>query len=259
MPDPQFSEAQQARWYDLVEGDRDDLDHYLAIIGELGAASLLDIGCGTGVFATAAAGHGLQVVGVDPARAMLDIARRRPGGERVGWFHGYLHELADRTELAVDVATMTGNVAQVFVTDDDWNRTLIAAADAIRPGGHLVFETRDPANRAWEAWTRDRTTRRIATEHGPLETWVDLTRVTGGDGDPLLVTFDSSIRVGASDGLRSRSTLRFRPRDDLDRSLDRAGFDVVEVGDAPDRPHCELVYLARRRYPDRRRRDATPT
>jgi hypothetical protein len=54
--------------------------------------------------------------------------------------------------------------------------------------------------------------------------------------------------VFASDGavLTSDSTLRFRDRDTVERSLAEAGFDVVDVRDAPDRPGRELVVVARR-------------
>ena len=45
---------------------------------------------------------------------------------------------------------MTANVAQVVLADDQWWATLAALEGALRPGGRLVFETRDPAARAWE-------------------------------------------------------------------------------------------------------------
>ena len=37
---------------------------------------------------------------------------------------------------------MTGNVAQVFLTDEDWAQALQAIGAALRPRGYLVFETR---------------------------------------------------------------------------------------------------------------------
>jgi hypothetical protein len=46
--------------------------------------------------------------------------------------------------------------------------------------------------------------------------------------------------------LTSESTLRFRDRDAVARSLLTAGFMVDEVRDAPDRPGRELVFIARR-------------
>jgi hypothetical protein len=57
--------------------------------------------------------------------------------------------------MQVDLAIMTGNVAQVFLTDEDWSATLRAVRDALRPAGHLVFESRRPDYRAWEGWHRD--------------------------------------------------------------------------------------------------------
>lgn len=47
--------------------------------------------------------------------------------------------------------------------------------------------------------------------------------------------------------LTSDSTLRFRDRAETEADLVRAGFDVVEVRDAPDRPGRELVFVARTR------------
>ena len=45
---------------------------------------------------------------------------------------------------------MTGNVAQVFVSDEDWSSTLDAVHGCLRPGGWFVFETRRPEARDWE-------------------------------------------------------------------------------------------------------------
>ena len=61
------------------------------------------------------------------------------------------------------------------------------------------------------------------------------------------VTFRQSYEF-ASDGavMTSDSTLRFRSRDDVERSLTHAGFTVEDVRDAPDRPGRELVFVSRR-------------
>ena len=240
MPDPIFSHRRLAAVYDPLDPDRSDLDVYAAIARESGARSVLDIGCGTGTFACMLAAAGFAVVGLDPAEASLEIARSKPAADRVRWIHGYAHHLPP---LQVDLATMTANVAQVFLTDDDWAATLRAAYAALRPGGLLVFETRDPAAQAWLEWTPEKS--RIRTDIpgvGRVDTWDEVTRA--GDG---LVTFRWTI-VFESDGevLTSESTLRFRARGEDERSLAAAGFTLEEVREAPDRPGREMVFFARR-------------
>ena len=84
MADAVFGEPRLAAIYDLVEGDRGDLDHYLGIAAELGARSLLDVGCGTGTLACRAAGQGMDVTGVDPAAAGYALAEVRDAPDRPG-------------------------------------------------------------------------------------------------------------------------------------------------------------------------------
>jgi SAM-dependent methyltransferase len=237
MPDAIFEQPRLAQIYDAFDGDRDDLDAYLRIAGELGADRVLDVGCGTGCLAIALAGTGRTVVGVDPSAASLDVARskRQPAG--ITWVHG---DATAVPGLAADLAVMTGNVAQVFLTDDDWARALRAIHAALRAGGHLVFETRRPGFRAWEEW---------AANPGPVTLDVpgigmveERSQVT--DVSLPLVSFRYSYRFLA-DGvvLSSDSTLRFRDRDEVEASLAAAGYRVLDVRDAPDRPGREFVFV----------------
>lgn len=240
MTDDCFGHPRLAAIHDPLDPDRSDLDAYLGMVDEFGARTVLDIGCGTGVFALLLADRGIEVVGVDPALASLDVARAKPGGRRVRWIHG---DAADLPPLQVDLATMTANVAQAIADPHTWRRTLGAAHDALRPGGRLIFETRDPARRAWEEWNREATHR--VTEipgTGTVEYWAELIEVSGP-----LVTFRQTY-VFAADGqvLTSDSTLRFRERDEVEGDLAAHGFAVEDVRDAPDRPGRELVFVARR-------------
>lgn len=240
MPDPLFSEPRLAELYDLLEPSRPDLEPYRAMVAEFGARSVLDIGCGTGTFACLLARNGIDVTGVDPAAASLAVAARKPFADRVSWIH---RDAAAMPALQLELATMTGNVAQVFLADDDWTHTLGAVWAALRPGGRLLFEVRDPARKAWRTWNRARSYRRVLLpEAGTVETWVDLIEV-----DLPFVSFRHTF-VFASDGavLTSDSTLRFRNQAEMDESLQRVGFVVDEVRDAPDRPGLEHVYIARR-------------
>ncbi|MFI1352410.1 class I SAM-dependent methyltransferase [Streptomyces sp. NPDC020898] len=235
-----FQHPRLAAIYDPLDPDRSDLDAYVALATEFAARRVLDIGCGTGVFALLLADRGIEVTGVDPAVASLDVARAKPGGERVRWIHG---DATGLLPLQVDLATMTANAAQEISDPQDWRQTLRGVYAALRPGGHLVFETRDPSKRAWEQWNRESSYRVTEVPGvGAVDSWVELVGVNGP-----LVTFRWTF-VFASDGevLTSDSTLRFRERKEVEAELLRQGYEVKGVRDAPDRPGREFVFVARR-------------
>ncbi|MDG6105122.1 class I SAM-dependent methyltransferase [Dactylosporangium aurantiacum] len=259
MPDAIFDHPRLAAIYDAFDGARADLDLYTGIAGELGAGHVLDVGCGTGCLAVRLAGLGLRVTAVDPAAASLDVARAKPGADRVTWIHGdatTLPNLATPPDGTgppgppdeadppgpPDLATMTGNVAQVFLADEDWAATLRGVHGALRDGGVLVFETRRPHRRAWEAWAADTgPVVRDVPGAGAVEQRREVARVA-----LPFVSFRYTYTFGDGTRLRSDSTLRFRDRPEVERSLTAAGFAVEEVRDAPDRPGLEDVYLARK-------------
>lgn len=246
MPDAVFADARLAAIYDDIDGERSDLDHYEAIVEELAARRVLDLGCGTGTLARRLAAHGLTVIGVDPAAASLDVARSKPDAERVTWCLGDARSLPSTT---VDVVTMTANVAQVFVHDEEWSAMLDGVRGVLGDGGHLVFETRDPSFRGWEEWTREQSAVATMTSAGLVESWVELTDVS-----LPLVSFRHTFRfVDEADVVTSQSTLRFRDRDEVTSSLASGGFTVDEIRDAPDRPHRELVVIAHPQHDARRR------
>ncbi len=240
MADAIFEDPRLARVYDPLDPDRSDLEVYIALVEELGATSVIDVGCGTGSFACALAQRGIAVTAVDPAAASLEVAVGKPGAETVRWLHGDATALPP---LSADAAFMTGNVAQVFVTDSQWMETLCASRDALRAGGRLVFETRDPAQRGWEQWTPELTRRSIIVPGaGRVDAWEEVIDVSG-----QLVTFRSMIAFRRDDVvLESVSTLRFRERAEVEDTLVDAGFEVMDVREAPDRPGQEFVFLARR-------------
>ncbi|GAA3706307.1 class I SAM-dependent methyltransferase [Microlunatus aurantiacus] len=236
-PDATFADPRQAELYDVLDPDRGDLDAYVALAEELGVQRVVDVGCGTGCLAVRLAELGLTVVGVDPAAASLDVARAKPYADRITWIHGDATALVGLVEDA-DLVVMTGNVAQVFVTDEEWHATLAAVWSSLRPGGWFVFETRRPEVRDWETWSSPPTP--VTLPDG--RTAVQSCTVT--DVALPLLTFEGWTEI---DGRRlsSTSTLRFRERAEVLADLERAGFQVSDVRDAPDRPGKELVFLAR--------------
>jgi SAM-dependent methyltransferase len=238
-PDDVFADPRQAALYDFFDGDRSDLDAYVAIAEEVGARRVLDVGCGTGCLASRLAGDGYDVVAVDPAAASLSIAMGKPRGSEITWVHGDATALRELPELNADLAVMTGNVAQVFVGDDDWSATLRSIHDSLRPNGWLAFETRRPGERDWERWSVEPT--HVALPDGRAA----IVSRTITDVALPFVTFESVTEVEGVP-LRSTSLLRFRAQDEIERDLAEHGFVVHDVRQAQDRPGKEYVFLAQR-------------
>ncbi len=240
MTDALFADPTLAAVYDAFEGDRDDLTVYLNIAAELGADRVLDVGCGTGSLAMLLADGGRTVVGVDPAAASLEVAKAKDAAGRVTWIHG---DASAVPALDADLAIMTGNVAQVFLTDDDWTQTLESIRAALRPGGYLVFETRRPERRVWEDWAADTTAETLdILGVGAVERRMEITDVS-----LPLVSYRWTYRfLAAGTVITSDSTRRFRGREEIAVSLVACGYRVVEVREAPDRPGREYVFIAER-------------
>jgi SAM-dependent methyltransferase len=242
--DQHYVDPRLVELYDIENTRGADTDFYVRLAADLHARIILDLGCGTGLLTCELAIDGRLVVGVDPAPAMLACARRQLGADRVQWVEGDSGFLGTPE---ADLVVMTGNVAQVFLDDFEWAATLRAIYAALRSGGYLAFESRNPDDRAWERWNREATYQRIDSPHGPMECWLEL--VSAGNGR---VRFEGHNRFTATgEVVIASSELRFRSLTELTDSLINSGFTVEHVyGDWKHGPVARssrvMVVIARR-------------
>jgi 2-polyprenyl-6-hydroxyphenyl methylase / 3-demethylubiquinone-9 3-methyltransferase len=104
----------------------------------LAGVSLLDIGCGAGLFAEPSARLGADVVGVDPAPAAIEAARRHAEetGAHLAYRAATLEELAAE-ERRFDVVS----AMEVIEHTADPKRFVATAASLMKPGGLLLAST----------------------------------------------------------------------------------------------------------------------
>ena len=139
--------------YDIINPYAADTKFYVELIESLNAKSVLDIGCGTGTLAAELIDKDMSVIGIDPSKEMLDIARARVPNSKGTWIQGTTKNIP---QVSIDIAVMTGHVAQVFLGDTEWNETLSSIYNALKTGGYLVFESRNPKFRPWESWNKEK-------------------------------------------------------------------------------------------------------
>lgn len=218
--DPLYHDPQFAQYYDCHTGWSADKEwcRQLAV----GAGSVLDLGCGTGLLTARLAEQGNAVTGVDPAPAMLAIARTRPGGDRVKWVEDDARTI--RLDQRFDLIVMTGHAFQVALTDADRSAFLDTIAAHLAPQGRFVFDSRNPLARKWESWTPDLTRNTLHhPELGPVETWYDI------DWDAMrkVATYDTCYqRRTDADPICATSRIGFIAQPRLAKLITRAGLQV---------------------------------
>jgi SAM-dependent methyltransferase len=243
IEDPLYRDPRLVQFYDALNQWGPD-DIFISQLAE-GCRSVLDLGCGTGQLAVALA-PGRHVTAVDPARAMLDVGRARPGGEAVEWVEADARTV--RTGRRYDLIVLNGHVFQVFLTDEDQLAALRTIAAHLAPGGRFIFDTRNPAIRSWEGRTRANTVKRIDhPELGPVETWNE----TEFDDASGVLSYVNGFRVLATgEDLSGGASIRYTPKDRIEALLAKAGL-VAErwLGDwaggplGPQRP--EIIPIGR--------------
>jgi SAM-dependent methyltransferase len=197
-------------------------DFYSQLAAELGAETIVDLGCGTGLISRRLAAEGYRVIGGDPSPAMLALARSGPLGDRVRWIEGSASRLG---AAGADLAIMAGHAAQFFLCDEAWHDALSALHAALRLGGHLAFETRNPEAREWEAWTAEARFSCIDTVAGRIEFWSEAREIR----EEILSYTNHYLFAATGEVIIAEGSLRFRPQDELARSLVAHGFTVRDV------------------------------
>ncbi|MFF6993407.1 class I SAM-dependent methyltransferase [Streptomyces sp. NPDC008313] len=217
MVDRSFGDASLAPLYDPLNPWGPGDDFCLDLV--MSARSVLDVGCGTGRLLARARqdGHRGRLCGLDPAAAML--VRARQARDDVEWMLGDLASARWAGEF--DLVVMTGHAFQTLTGDDELRSCLTAVREALTDDGRFLFETRNPAARAWENWTGVREV--TDADGGAVRVRYEVEEPVAGER----VTFTETFEHPGWEGTRvSRSTLRFLGPGVLDGFLAESGLTV---------------------------------
>jgi SAM-dependent methyltransferase len=119
------------------------IEPILSSIGEVAGRPLLDICCGTGNLAAAAAARGAQVMAIDFAPTMIDIARSKTGN--VSFRVGDAEALPFPSQ-SFDVALCSFGLWHLANPD----AALAEAARVLRPKGTYAYTTWLPPEHGWD-------------------------------------------------------------------------------------------------------------
>jgi SAM-dependent methyltransferase len=215
-----FSDPDLASFYDIESSFAIEDEPCRALAAT--AASVLDLGCGTGRLTVTLPRPGCTVVGVDPAKAMLDVGRAKPGGADVTWIEGDARTV--RLHRTFDLVLLTGHAFQVFLTSDDQLAVLRTISAHLNPDGRFTFDSRNPLAEAWRSWTREKSLQTLQhPAYGEVEAWHDVAYAS----ETYIATYQTHYE--ARRGQRSFSAsaqIRFAPQAELAASIAQAGLTV---------------------------------
>lgn len=239
-PDNHYRERKLAAIYDVTCGWSKDRDFYLSL-ADRPDMDILDLGCGTGLLCDAYAALGHHVVGLDPAPAMLEVARQKRHGSLVEWIESFSQDFQSNKRF--DLIIMTGHAFQVLLEPADICALFVNVRNHLKPNGLFAFESRYPAIDWAKVW------------HGKEGNWLDdagdfrmTTEVFNSSHDEVSFTHSYTFE---SETLRSESTLRFHCAEDIQTFLEKSGLGLTELlGDWDRTPFVqasseEMIFLVR--------------
>lgn len=215
----QYEHAGLAEFYDLNRTERLDFKFCKSLA--IQASSALDLGCGTGGLATELA-KTARVTGVDPAKAMLDIARARDGGNAVTWVEADAESV--RLGERFDLIVLTGHAFQVFLTKEQQLAVLTTIAWHLNPNGRFILDTRNPSYPGRKERTKGETLHRIEhPEYGPVEK----SNESSFDKTTGILTYSNIYRILRTGEVRSaQDRIRYTSETDLTEMIASAGLRV---------------------------------
>jgi len=221
------------RWIDYIEDILKRLEYR--------PKSILDVACGTGNVTERLAARGYEVVGVDIAPAMIDIAREKRTGVEYHVQDMADLKLARKFDLAISLFDSLN-----YITDTDRLRQgMRRVAEHLNDGGLFIFDV----NTIYALSHHFFDQANLASDHFPRYIWN-----SHYDHETRICRVNMTFEVpeeGAVTEFKEVHVQRGHSLEELSAWLIEAGFEVVEVYHAykfrkPTRRSDRVFYVARK-------------
>ena len=149
-PSVTYSSALYDGTDDLAEAQRAKYDRVLDRSGVGDGSAVLEIGCGWGGFAEAAAATGARITGVTIAQEQLDYAEKRAA--QGGWSHAAEFQLRDFAEASGSYDAIVSIEMIESIEQDRWPELFDTVARCLKPGGRATFQIITIDDGLWDTY-----------------------------------------------------------------------------------------------------------
>jgi SAM-dependent methyltransferase len=238
-------------WSKEMEGDA---DFYASLAVESGGP-VVELGVGNGRVAIPVASKGVDVIGVDVSKAMMDAGKKRASeagvAERITWIEGDM-----RTFVAgrpVPLVTIPFRSFLHMTTTEDQLRTLASAHASLQPRGRLALNVFIPDPEIVAAQNNKRNYIDEFTDEQGRQ-WEMYSQPTYETGTQLvhLKAICERVEEGrVAETAEATLEIRMVYRYEMEHLLKRAGFEIEDVYGWFDRRPLdagsrEMVWVARK-------------
>lgn len=215
-----FGDPDLAQFYDSSDVSRPDFDFCIDLAKD--GDRVLDLGCGTGDLALRLSKK-CRVTAIDPAEAMLAIARRKPHADRITWRQADARSL--RLEDRFDLVCLTGHSFQCFLDAGRQLEVLRTIASHLAPEGRFVFDSRNPACPVRKERRLGEVSREYDhKQHGKIVA-LNQSRYDEATG---ILSYENIYRVVATGAQHSAGAqIKYTPLNELKNLIASAGLSVV--------------------------------
>jgi ubiquinone/menaquinone biosynthesis C-methylase UbiE len=221
----EFTDPEMASTYDLYNQHYTlEKKFFFDFANRIKAKKIIDLGCGTGLLTIPLSEAGYKTIGVEPAKAMLDIAKQKPDSDKVKWIYG---DALDLSEENADLTIMAAHVSQFLLEDKYFLDCLKSINKALVKGGYLIFDSRKPvksfADLSWP--TKDKPKVNKSSIGEKMLWWANILQVSG-----KRIMYEIHTQISKSEkSTISVNELIFRTEKEITKFLIQANFNVEKI------------------------------